>query len=315
MREWVVLEALSRESRTSCPWELLYADDPVLIAETLDLLMVKLKLWKDNTENKGLRVNMGTTKVMICGKGLGTTKPSGKYPCSVCRKRVGRNSIFCTSCDAWVHEKCSEIKGRLVYIPDFKCHRWISPNGGCEVSTIAKIRSAWGKFRELLPLLTYQAIPLKSRGKVYNSCIRSVMLYGSECWALTTADVLRLQRNERAMVRWICKVKIRDKISSDSLLNKLCLKNPDITLWIKCLRWFGHVCRSNSWIKKYTQHEVAGKRERSRPRKTWQQCVNCDLKSLKLSKDLTSNRNAWREALRMAISPTRKKCGTWAQSG
>ena len=117
------MEALSRESRTSCPWELLYADDPVLIAETLDLLMVKLKLWKDNTENKGLRVNMGTTKVMICGKGLGTTKPSGKYPCSVCRKRVGRNSIFCTSCDAWVHEKCSEIKGRLVYIPDFKCHR------------------------------------------------------------------------------------------------------------------------------------------------------------------------------------------------
>ena len=108
------------------------------------------------------------------------------------------------------------------------------------------------------------------------------MLYGSECWALTTADGQRLQRNERAMIRWICKVKIRDKISSNKLLNKLCLGNLDITLRTTRLRWFGHVCRSDSWIKKCTQHEVAGKRERGGPRKTWQQCGNCDLKSLKL---------------------------------
>ena len=59
------------------------------------------------------------------------------------------------------------------------------------------------------------------------------MLYDSECWALTTAEVQRLQQNEHAMIRWICKVKISDisdKISSDCLLNKLCLKNLDITL-------------------------------------------------------------------------------------
>ena len=58
----IVLKALSTEFRTSCPWELLYVDDLVLIAETLDLLMEKLKLWKDNMENKGLRVNMGENK-------------------------------------------------------------------------------------------------------------------------------------------------------------------------------------------------------------------------------------------------------------
>ena len=52
--------------------------------------------------------------------------------------------------------------------------------------------------------------------------------------------------------------------------------------------------------------EGALKRECGRPRKTWQQCLNCDLKPLKLSKD------AWREALRMTDNPTCKKCGTWA---
>ena len=119
----IVLEALSREFRTICLWEILYADDLLLIAETLDLLMEKLKLWKVDMENKGLHISMGKTKVMICGKSLDTIKPSGTYPCSVCRRGVGRNSIFCTSCDAWVHKKCSAIKGRLVDIPDFKCHR------------------------------------------------------------------------------------------------------------------------------------------------------------------------------------------------
>ena len=56
------------------------------------------------------------------------------------------------------------------------------------------------------------------------------MLYGSKCWALTIADVQILQQNERAMIRWICKVKIRDKISTNSLLNKICFKNLDVTL-------------------------------------------------------------------------------------
>ena len=27
------------------------------------------------------------------------------------------------------------------------------------------------------------------------------------------------------------------------------------------LRWFGHICRRDSWINKCTQHEVAGKQE------------------------------------------------------
>ena len=56
------MEALSREFRTGCPWELLYADDLVVVAETIDDLLTKLSNWKSAIENKGLRVNMGKTK-------------------------------------------------------------------------------------------------------------------------------------------------------------------------------------------------------------------------------------------------------------
>ena len=60
----IVMEALSREFRVSCPWELLYADDLVISAETLEDLLIKLGKWKTELEAKGLRVNMGKTKVL-----------------------------------------------------------------------------------------------------------------------------------------------------------------------------------------------------------------------------------------------------------
>ena len=51
----IVLEALSREFHTSCPWELLYPDDLVLLANTMDELFSKLGNWKTHLEAKVLR--------------------------------------------------------------------------------------------------------------------------------------------------------------------------------------------------------------------------------------------------------------------
>jgi len=46
------------EFRVALPWELLHADDVVVIAETEDLI----NEWKDNMENRGIRVNMNKTR-------------------------------------------------------------------------------------------------------------------------------------------------------------------------------------------------------------------------------------------------------------
>ena len=48
----IVMEALSQEFRVGCPWELLYADDLVIIAETLEELEQKLRNWKKGLEEK-----------------------------------------------------------------------------------------------------------------------------------------------------------------------------------------------------------------------------------------------------------------------
>jgi len=64
----MVMEALSREFRVALPWKLLYADDLVVIAETEEDLVKRLNEWKDFVENRGMRVNMNKTKVMISGE-------------------------------------------------------------------------------------------------------------------------------------------------------------------------------------------------------------------------------------------------------
>ena len=53
---------------------------------------------------------------------------TGKYPCEVCGKGVGSNSIKCTSCNAWIHKKCSGIAGKLTRVDGFHCRRCIGGN-------------------------------------------------------------------------------------------------------------------------------------------------------------------------------------------
>ena len=76
----IVLEALSKEFRTGCPWELLYADDLMISAESMEELLVKVQTWKTEMEKKGLHVNMGKTKIMESGINLNVLKKSGNTP-------------------------------------------------------------------------------------------------------------------------------------------------------------------------------------------------------------------------------------------
>jgi len=54
----IVMVALSSEFKVALPWELLYTDDLIVIAETEDDLIKRLNEWKDFVENRGMRVNM-----------------------------------------------------------------------------------------------------------------------------------------------------------------------------------------------------------------------------------------------------------------
>jgi hypothetical protein len=67
-------------------------------------------------------VNLGKTKVMWGGE-VQQSESSAKYPCTVCGKGVGRNSILCGKCNKWTHKRCSGIKGSIMKVRNFICVR------------------------------------------------------------------------------------------------------------------------------------------------------------------------------------------------
>lgn len=337
----LVLEALSREFRTGVPWELLYADDLVLISDSLDECNHKLKTWKAGMEKKGLRVNMSKTKFLISGPGCNVLKDSGAFPCAVCRSGVGVNSIQCSQCKFWVHKKCSGITSRIspALSSNFICQRCLGSarpidgrpvtqmdvdgtpldveasfcylgdtlcaGGGCERAIATRCCVAWGKFRKLLPILTSKHVSLKTRGKVFSACVRSAMLHGSESWAPNAHDLQRLRRNDRAMVRWICAARPTDEISSEELHKQLGVIEIDSLLRSRRLRWYGHVQRATSSINSTFSMTIPGSRGRGRPKKTWFECIRTDQSACGLSSANPLDRAAWRAGVRRSqVSPT-----------
>jgi len=69
-----------------------------VIVETEDDLIKRLNEWKDNVENRGMRVNMNTTKVMISVEWQKVVQKAVRWPCGVCGTGIGNKLIQCTSC-------------------------------------------------------------------------------------------------------------------------------------------------------------------------------------------------------------------------
>ena len=76
--------------------KLLYADDLVMMSQTIEGLRDKLFKCKDVFESKGLKVNLGETKVMVSS---GITKDgmskSKVDPCGVCSLKAKANTVLC----------------------------------------------------------------------------------------------------------------------------------------------------------------------------------------------------------------------------
>ena len=132
--------------------------------------------------------------------------------CGVCGTRLKPNSVLCTACGKWVHARCSDKKKVSVYVnKNFVCKKCrsvvknfkgladenlcdsvetlskftylgdrLNATGECETAVTARSRIGWMKFRKWSKILKGRRFSLKMKVKIYKSCVRSAMLYGSE---------------------------------------------------------------------------------------------------------------------------------------
>ena len=168
----------------------------------------------------------------------------------------------------------------------------------------ARIGSAWKKFRELSGVLVgKQGLSLK--GKIYQCCVRPVLLYCCETWELTFADEARLHGVGHQMIRMICGVRLVDRVSTDVLCDRVgvVVKIEDMIIQ-SCPRWYGHVMRGdiNSQIHEVLKVEITGKRKKGQLRKLWEECTKKDLEQYDLRREDAYDRKKWRERVRAKIA-------------
>ena len=250
-------------------------------------------------------MNAGKSKVMVGSSGGKMIVNSGKWPCGVCGKGVQANYVQCTVCKKWIHKWCSGVRGDWSRVADgFMCRRCdvtiqevdlgdtLDGDGGADLAATARIRNGWMKFRELLPFLTSRAPPLEMKGRVYASCVRSSMTYGSETRSLLVDVGLKFERAEMQMIRWMCGISLKDRRTNEEL--KRLVGVEPITTFIRSgrLRWYGHVMRKGEedWVKKCLEYRVEGRR----PRKTWLESVEVDMAELGIDKEDVHDRSKWR---------------------
>ena len=117
----------------------------------------------------------------------------------------------------------------------------------------ARIGSVWQKFRELSGVVVWkQGLSLKQRGKIYQSCVRPILLYCCKTWELTAGDETKLRGEERRMTRTMCGVRLVDRVPTDVLRDRVgvVVKIEDMIIQSR-LQWSGHVMRGdvNSQIR------------------------------------------------------------------
>ena len=190
------------------------------------------------------------------------------------------NSIRCKTCQKWTHARCAKVKrvtenmygkfeccvcilkvqnlnqndnqtndilkdlervNNFCYLGDT-----INGDGSSELSVTRRVQAGWNAFNNLSSILCGNRYTWKIKGKVYSTCVKPVMTYGSETWVVRSNEEGILRRAERSMIRKMCRVKVTDRICTDKLMKRLGLKNKIVgTVRQSSLRRLGHILRKD----------------------------------------------------------------------
>ena len=271
----IVLDTITKEVRDNDDlWELLFADDLVIIADTEEELQERFLMWKGNLESKGMKVNTQKTEVMVSS-------------------RDGYEEINVTSEDGTRLKQTREFK----YLGSV-----IAEEGGTEKAVRQRVKDGWQKWREVSGVTLDKKIPLKLRMKIYKSVVRPVLLYGAEAWSLRKKEEGILERTEMRMVRWIAGISMLERRQSEDIRRMCGICNIKEKAREARLRYFGHVIRKeeDEPVKKAMMAEVRGRRSVGRQRIRWRDVIRSDINKLGVQEEDAIDRKKWRKITRAA---------------
>ena len=191
---------------------------------------------------------------------------------------------------------------RLEYVNKFTyLGSIISLQGGAEEDIKTQLGKARSAFANLQLLWRSSVYSQKTKLRIYQSNVLSVLLYGSECWGRTQQDTNRLSSFHNTCLRKILKVYWPKTISNTRLLQAT--KQQHIFLILKKRRWtwLVHVYRMSNDLpaKTVLTWMPEGNKKRGRPKAMWRRTMEEELKDVGLTWGTAARRaqdtGVWRD--------------------
>ena len=185
----------------------------------------------------------------------------------------------------------------------------ISRDGGADRDTELGIAKAQLAFRILRPIWLSKQLSNNTKLRIFNTNVKTVLLYGSETWKTTEGLTNKLQVFMNKCLRYILKLWWPIKTTNEELWRITKQDNIATTIKKRKWNWIGHTLRkdSNNITRQSLDYNPQGKRKQGRPRNTWRRSTLQDLKNIGVSwqeaKALAQKRVRWR-ALVDALCPS-----------
>ena len=258
--------------------ELLFADDAALTSHTQEGLQTMLNNFSSACKEYGLTISIKKTQVM----GLNIPAPPELY---IDNQLLEAVDIF--------PYLGSIIAANSSLDPEIK-HRISKAS-----STLARLsKRVWEN----------KKLTTATKMKVYQACVLSTLLYGSESWTTYTTQENCLEVFHMASLRRILGIKWQDKVTNIKVLEESGMLSIHSHLIKRRLRWIGHVRRmQDGRIPKDVMFGQLkeGKRRRGRPKLRHKDVIKRDLNKIKIDhtkwENEAADRKVWKSHCKEGI--------------
>ena len=137
--------------------------------------------------------------------------------------------------------------------------------------------------------------------RIFNSNVKSVLLYACETWFTSSSLIQKIQVFINTCLRKILKIWWPNTITNIELHKKCRQKPVETEIKMRKWRWIGHTLRKepNEICRQALDWNPMGSRKRGRPKSTWKrilmQEVESSGKSWKELKFLARDRDRWKQ--------------------
>ena len=185
----------------------------------------------------------------------------------------------------------------------------IDKKGGTDEDIKARIQKARASFIMLRGIWKSKELNTRTKLRIFKTNVKTVLLYGSETWKLTTTSLQKLQSFVNRCLRQILGLKWFDMVRNKDLWERAQMKPIGEEIKAKRWKWIGHTLRrpATSTARQALTWNPQGHRKRGRPRMSWRRSVLADAKDMRKSwgelERVARDRSAWRKLVN-GLCPT-----------